>query len=122
MTPEQQLRYFVVDHAWPAARTLVFGVPTRASLDSLVRAIFVALSGGRRLPTERVSMGSDTGLVTPEGDGMLFALRNFGAVPGDCVEEIWHMVIRNEVRIILGSEIQSSQGELTVELAATREA
>ena len=132
MTAEQHLRRFAVDREWPASRQLGFKHPNRLvgfPLERLMRAIFTAISGGRRLPDTRIQLegrtynwGTDNAIITPEGDGILFAIRCFGVLPGDGVDESWHMVVGDQVRIIVPEATDYTPSELHFQLGATQEA
>jgi hypothetical protein len=133
MTPVEHLREYACDrHAWPVTRELAFTYGRHLrdlDLTAMLRSIYDELSGGVALPAEAIwldgttyNWGQDTALVTERGDGLLFATHCFGALPGDGIDHVHHLLVGEQIRMICEIGWDYTQRELAIDVSATAEA
>jgi hypothetical protein len=106
--------------------TSVMQTVTRFKLATLLKRWFAMLAPGRPLPewptsleTRTYNFGTDQAYRTAEGDGILVADRCFGALPGDGVETIWTVTVRDEMSLVVEQQLDSIQDTFVFRLSAS---
>jgi hypothetical protein len=114
-------------------RVLEFAGPGGGSvlhvpLEPILRELFSRLAPGRplaetpvRVEPRRYNWDDDYAYRTAEGDGLLVAAYCFGALPGDGVDDIYHLTIGDDLALQVTQGRDYSQGTFEFELSATAE-
>lgn len=125
-----RLRDRACDRAeWPHRRHLSFVYTDVSGFDTLgvMRAIYAALAPTSELPAapevggETYNWGTDEAYQSFEGDGILVAEHCFGAMPGDGVDIVYHLLVRDDVAVIVDDGTDYTQNNLVFEIGATAE-
>jgi len=120
-------------HHHAKSRELAFTGPDGAGavgipLAPLLREVFALLAPDRPQATTSTwvaghsyNWGRDRAYLTAEGDGLLLADHCFGALPGDGVDTIYHLLVGDDVVIVVEVGHDYAQSMLQFKLAATPE-
>lgn len=117
---------------WAARRALVVAREGRASEDmrALCAALYKSLTGVEVAAWDAFAYDrqttynwmDDRAWLASAGDGVLMSMHCFGALPGDGVDYVYHVLVRDRVRVIVDWGSDYSQDELVFEVSGASEA
>jgi hypothetical protein len=126
----RRLRARANDRApWEHHRTLVVPAgPLEVGLRGLFRELYSALAPAGESLSEQVTdgartynWGTDVAWVTSKGNGVLLAEHCIGPLPGDGVDEVFHAVAENRVRVMLDWATDYTQDDVRFKVSANSE-